>query len=641
MNRATVSFRITLAMLAFATGLLVTASSAQAAPPVLTVPGSQTVNEGDLLTFNVSAVDPEGQLIYLYTTALPAGATFADHHNGTGTFSWTPDLGSAGSYAATFVADDGFGGTDQETVAIDVVAGNNAPVVMPIGDRTVERGTQLVVSLSGWDPDGGTLSYSVTGLPAFGTLYDFHDGNGALSFQPTGSTPLGDYPMTVTLSDGSLDASQSFQVTVTSSATSAPPVLAAIGSPTVQEGSPVSIALSATDPDGDILSWSFSLPGFANGVVVTSAPGSSSARLDLSPGFCDSGSYPASVSVSDGALSDGESFTITVTDRNRAPAWSVPVGGYALTVAAGSSASLSVSATDPDMACQGPAPSLSVTGWTGGSAIAPSMSDGGQGNGTLQVAASAQAAGSFTVTIRALDGAYPGTSADAAVAVTVTPTSTGPVARAWSDSDPLRLDIGKPRERFYLEPVGASFDLGSVVLASIQLSAEAGSGTVPSIAPLADKFVFGLDRDQNGVLELRMEFGKDALRSLLAFAQPGTAQLTITASLSDGRSVSASVASSIVPERLRAIQKIGPNPLNPEAVLTVHQTQDGRLRVRVYDVTGRLVRTLVDDAFRAAGDHDVRFDGRRDDGTPLSSGRYYLRVEAADALDTGSVTIMK
>jgi len=40
-------------------------------------------------------------------------------------------------------------------------------------------------------------------------------------------------------------------------------------------------------------------------------------------------------------------------------------------------------------------------------------------------------------------------------------------------------------------------------------------------------------------------------------------------------------------------------------------------------------------------DAEVRFDGRRDDGTTLSSGRYYLRVEAADTVDSGSVTIMK
>ena len=637
MNRVSIPSH-TILTIALCTGLLGTAAGALAAPPVLTVPSSQTVQEGQQLQFNVSATDPDGQSVYLYTTLLPTGATFADHHNGTGTFSWTPDLGTAGSYAASFVADDGFGGTDQRAVAIEVVEGNSAPVLSPIGDRTMERGTQLILSLSGYDPDNDALSYSVVGLPAFGTLYDFGDGNGAISFQPIASTPLGGYSMTVTLSDGSLDASETFQVTVVTTAAQQPPVLAAIGSPTIQEGSPVAVALSATDPDGDLLIWSFSLPGFADGVVVSSAPGSSSARLDLSPGFCDAGSYPASVSVSDGALNDSESFTIVVSDRNRAPSWAS--GSLAMTLNAGASGTLNVSASDPDQACGGPAPALSVAGWTGGAALQASMSDGGNGSGTLQVTASTQASGSYIVTLRATDGTYPSATADAPVAVTVIPATAGAVARAWTDSDPLRLDIGKPRERFYLEPIGSSFDIGSVVLASIALSAEQGSGTVPSIAPLPDRFVLGQDRDQNGVSELRMEFGKDQLRELLAFVQPGTASLTLSAMLTDGRTVSATVASEVVPARQRAIQRLGPNPLNPEAVLTVHLSRDGMLRVRVFDVSGRMVRTLVDE-WRAAGDHDLRFNGRRDDGTSLSSGRYYLRVEAADAVDTGSVTIMK
>jgi hypothetical protein len=164
---------------------------------------------------------------------------------------------------------------------------------------------------------------------------------------------------------------------------------------------------------------------------------------------------------------------------------------------------------------------------------------------------------------------------------------------------------------------------------------------VAFIQPLPDRFSLGMDQDHNGVVELRMEFSKDDLRQLLALTDAGVAPLTLTATLTDGRTVTANVMSSVVPERPRALKRVGPNPLNPEAVLSIHMARDGRLRVRVYDVTGRLVRTLVDDAWRVAGDHELRFDGRRDDGTSLSSGRYYLRVEAAGVLDAGSVTIMK
>ena len=75
--------------------LLLTAKIAGAAPPVLTVPGPQSVSENQNLQFGVSAVDPEGQSIDLRATGVPTGASFTDHRNNTGTFAWTPVSGDA------------------------------------------------------------------------------------------------------------------------------------------------------------------------------------------------------------------------------------------------------------------------------------------------------------------------------------------------------------------------------------------------------------------------------------------------------------------------------------------------------------------------------------------------------------------
>src|SRR5512145_1010162 len=91
------------------------AGAAVALPPVLTVPGPRSVVEGDLLQFNIQATDPEGQTIYLFAIELPAGASFQDNQNNTGSFSWTPGSDQAGSHVATFLADDTFGGMDQES----------------------------------------------------------------------------------------------------------------------------------------------------------------------------------------------------------------------------------------------------------------------------------------------------------------------------------------------------------------------------------------------------------------------------------------------------------------------------------------------------------------------------------------------
>lgn len=629
-------------MAALVLSALVFSTNAQAAPPVLTVPGSQTVNETEVLTFNVSAVDPDGQTVVLTASSLPLGSTFTDHHNNTGTFTWTPDLDQSGSYSVSFRANDTFGGIDNKSVSITVMNVNSAPVLSPIGDRTVERGTVLYVSLSGWDAEGDPLTFRATNLPAFGSLFDAGDGNGYITFSPDAGTPTGSTAVTAYLSDGVNEVSETFSVTVTAAAGSNAPVLDPIGNQTVTEGTTAYAALSASDADGDVLGWSVALPGFANLVVTTTSPGSSTARLELRPGYCDAGSYPASISVTDGSLLDSESLTILVSDANRLPAWQAPGGGYAMTLDAGATASLEIAAVDPDETCGAAPPSLSIAETNGGTALTLSLNDRGNGSGTLQVVAASDGAGSYGITIRATDSGDASAHVDASVAVTVNAVAgLPPAARAWSESDPIRLKTGKPRERFYLEPVAQSFDLGSVLLPSIRLHAWPGAGSVDAIAPLPNYFVLGLDRDQNGVLELRMEFTKEDLRALFGnLSDPSQTPLTLTADLAGGGSVTATLGLSVLPEQ-RPLRRVGPNPMNPEAVVTVHVEEEGQLRVSVYDLRGRRVRTILDESNVAVGDHMVRFDGRDDSGRRLASGRYFVQAETATAKDSAPITILK
>ena len=89
--------------------------------PVLSVPSTRTVNEGVTLSFNVSATDANGDIANLTATGLPAGATFVDHDDNTGTFTWMPASDQSGTYTVTFMADDGHGGTDTETTVITVL----------------------------------------------------------------------------------------------------------------------------------------------------------------------------------------------------------------------------------------------------------------------------------------------------------------------------------------------------------------------------------------------------------------------------------------------------------------------------------------------------------------------------------------
>ncbi|MDH3557930.1 MAG: putative Ig domain-containing protein, partial [Deltaproteobacteria bacterium] len=98
-------------------------------PPVLGSIGSKSVDEGDLLSFTISASDPDGDILTYSASNLPSGANF---NSGTRTFSWTPAIGDAGGYNIQFtITDNGSPPeSDLEIITITVVdpsVGNLAP----------------------------------------------------------------------------------------------------------------------------------------------------------------------------------------------------------------------------------------------------------------------------------------------------------------------------------------------------------------------------------------------------------------------------------------------------------------------------------------------------------------------------------
>jgi hypothetical protein len=80
---------------------------------------------------------------------------------------------------------------------------------------------------------------------------------------------------------------------------------------------------------------------------------------------------------------------------------------------------------------------------------------------------------------------------------------------------------------------------------------------------------------------------------------------------------------------------VHPNPFNPETVVAVDLRADGPLRVDVYDMLGRRVRTLADGP-ATAGRHSLRLDGTR-----LASGVYLVRVSASGHTLTHRITLVK
>ncbi len=73
-----------------------------------------------------------------------------------------------------------------------------------------------------------------------------------------------------------------------------------------------------------------------------------------------------------------------------------------------------------------------------------------------------------------------------------------------------------------------------------------------------------------------------------------------------------------------------PNPAREDVRLDWSMPGSGDARLEVFDVGGRLVRTL-EAGMHAAGPHTARWDGRDEAGRPVSAGLYFVRLEAAGA----------
>jgi len=83
-----------------------------------------------------------------------------------------------------------------------------------------------------------------------------------------------------------------------------------------------------------------------------------------------------------------------------------------------------------------------------------------------------------------------------------------------------------------------------------------------------------------------------------------------------------------------------PNPFNPGTTIRYSIPQRGLVRLAVYDVRGRWVRTLVN-TVEVAGDHTVAWNGRDSRGAHAASGVYFVRLESGGHSQTRKITLIE
>jgi flagellar hook assembly protein FlgD len=83
-----------------------------------------------------------------------------------------------------------------------------------------------------------------------------------------------------------------------------------------------------------------------------------------------------------------------------------------------------------------------------------------------------------------------------------------------------------------------------------------------------------------------------------------------------------------------------PNPFNPRTTLAFDLPQDMAADLRVYDLRGALVRTLVD-ADLPRGSHQASWDGCDASGRGMASGSYFARLEAGGRVETVRLSLVR
>jgi PKD repeat protein len=591
-------------------------------PPLITAPATVSGNENSAVTITASAVDAEANLVTLSQTnnaAFLTGAGSAGPSlNPSITLTGTPNFTQSGSYTINWLAvDDGTPSLSATaTTALTIGGPHRNPVIFLAASMTGTEGQPVSITASASSPDGVNVTLCVSNLPPFlvGGPCAGPSLNPALTIAGTpNNTQAGTYTIQWIATDTTVGtgAATTVLMIADSNGTLA---LTQPADMAVNEGATATQQLTAFNPGN--VSLVFSKVGTTPFFMSVSPSG----LVTLAPGFADAGSYTATVRVSDGTTSDQKSFAITVVNVNRCP--TANAGGPYSGVLFAAVSFDGTGSSDPDG-------DVLTYAWDFGDGVT------GAGATTSHTYATR---GTYSITLTVNDGIC---STSATTAATITEVFTATAFTAGGNKA-TSLNSGKPFTCVEVEPVAGSFDIANVDLGSVKMISM-GTGSVSEIAAAAGKTDIAGDKNGNGVSEIQACFAKEDMRLLFSHLPAGRndVDVMITGSLVTGGSFSASLTLEVKATGGALAASVSPNPLNPSATLSYSTTKPGAVKIALYDLNGRLVRTYLDES-QAAGTHDVTIEGKSASGSPLASSVYFLKIETeSDGAETKSLTILK
>jgi hypothetical protein len=189
-----------------------------------------------------------------------------------------------------------------------------------------------------------------------------------------------------------------------------------------------------------------------------------------------------------------------------------------------------------------------------------------------------------------------------------------------------------------------SFQLSDVDLSTVSMVSD-GTGSVSRIPATASKSSHLADTDHDGVAEIAACFARaDLARLFSAIRGRQEVQVAIEGHLNTGGEFHATLPLTVVGTPgadHRSAVSISPNPMNPGGLLKFTTRTPGYVSARVFDLRGRLVRTIARAERLDAGDHTLILDGHADRGATLATGVYFYLIETPDGVSSGRFVVAK
>ncbi len=590
-------------------------------PPSIAAPDTSRGVPGTPIVVRIAVSDPDGDLIQSVTadlSQLPEGsnAVFSmDEGNLAGTLTWTAvaaDVRSA-PYGVTFLATNAASGSASTAIIVSRI--DLPPVVTAPETATAAEDQSLLVTIEASDPEGdpiATLAADLSALPLQSNARFEANASrtaGTLTWTPAFADGGSSYAVIFTATN-SLGGSATTSLVVTN--VDRAPMLTAPATAPARALAQVTIAVSATDPDGESLAaltadLSGLPPGNNASFIVNGS--STAGTLMWTPADADAGrSYSVTFRAAN-ALSNSVVTSIAVTAVDHPPAVIAPASA---TVSENDVVTVTVSASDANGE---PITSLTadLSGLpAGNNAQFTPAADNASGTLTWRPSYQDERAAPYTVTFRAQNAQ----SGAATTAITVTHGDSPPVVTA---------------------PAGATVAENLKLTVNITASDPDGSSITQLTADLSQ-----LPSGHNAVFTTNLAKTSGTLTWTPTF-QNGRAQPYVVV-FSARNALSASANTSILVTNVdRAPVVTAPSSAKATAGVALSMT------VTADDPDGDAIASLTANLSALPAGHTATFtvDSTRRTGTlrwtPRSSdtGNYKLTFTAANALSGSASTTLR